>query len=172
MIGANADPTGILPQIVNSIGSIFLLPEIMHLDWFGLTPRPPFAAPILILPYLFLLFRVNGNSWLATVQEFLRLRIDVFKLRIAVRMRGTLLRFAVRLQAVLLLVQQFRNQHVAHLVSLGSQFVGEIPHAFAGPPQRALRIPSRHWLQQFLQIEQQIRIFERRLLPTAALLTN
>src|SRR5712664_2651477 len=40
MIGANADPTGILPQIVNSIGSIFLLPEIMHLDWFGLTPRP------------------------------------------------------------------------------------------------------------------------------------
>src|ERR1700693_3955861 len=50
MIGANADPTCILPQIVNSIGSIFLLPEIMHLDWFGLTLRPPFAAAIFIVP--------------------------------------------------------------------------------------------------------------------------
>src|ERR1039457_5839216 len=147
MIGANADPSGILPQIVNSIGSIFLFPEIVHLDWFGLTFRPPFAAPILIVPYLFLLFRVYGNSWLAAVQEFRRLRIDVFKLRIAVRMRGALLRLAVRLQAVLLFVQQFRNQHVAHLVSLGSQFVGEIPHAFTCPPKRGLRIPSRYWLQ-------------------------
>src|ERR1700681_3515259 len=53
-----------------------------------------------------------------------------------------------------------------------AQFVGEIPHAFACPPQRGLRIPSRHWFQQFFQIEQQIRIFERRLLPTAALLPN
>src|SRR5664279_559240 len=105
MIGANANPTCILPQIVNSIGSIFLLPEIMHLDWFGLTLRMPFAPPILIVPYLFLLFRVYGNRWLATVQEFRRLSIDIFKLRIAVRMRGTLLRLAVRLQAVLLFVQ-------------------------------------------------------------------
>jgi hypothetical protein len=41
---------------------------------------------------------------------------------------------------------------------LGSQFVGEIPHAFACPPQRGLRIPSRHWFQQFFQIKQQILI--------------
>ena len=153
MIGANADPACVLPQIVNSIGNIFLLPEIMYLDGFGLTLRPPFAAPILVVPYLFLLFRVYGNCRLATLQEFRRLRIDVFKLRIAVRMRGTLLRLAVRLQAVLLFVQQFRNQHMAHLVSLGAQFVGEIAHAFAGPPQRGLRIPSRHWFQQFFQID-------------------
>ena len=87
-------------------------------------------------------------------------------------MRGTLLSLAVRLQAVFLFVQQFRNQHMTHLVSLGSQFVGEIPHAFACPPQRGLRISSRHWLQQFFQIEQQIRIFEHGLLPTATLLPN
>jgi hypothetical protein len=43
---------------------------------------------------------------------------------------------AVRLKAVLLFVQQFRNQHMAHLVSLGSQLVGEIPHALACPPLR------------------------------------
>ena len=79
---------------------------------------------------------------------------------------------AVRLQAVLLFVQQFRNQHVAHLVSLDSQFVGEISHAFTCPPKRGLRIPSRYWLQQFFQIEQQIRIFERCLLTTATLLPN
>ena len=35
MIGANADPTSILPQIVNSVGSILLLGEIMHLDGFA-----------------------------------------------------------------------------------------------------------------------------------------
>src|ERR1017187_8035179 len=97
MVGAHADPTCILPQIVNPIGNVFLLSEIMHLDAFGLTLRPPFAAPILVVPHLFLLFRVYGNCWLATMQEFGRLRIDVFKLRIAVRMRGTLLRLAVRL---------------------------------------------------------------------------
>src|ERR1039457_6916623 len=50
MIGAHVYPTCILPQIVNPIGSIFLLPEIMHLDGFGLALRPPFAAPILIVP--------------------------------------------------------------------------------------------------------------------------
>src|SRR5450432_981135 len=172
MIGANADPACILSQIVNSIGNVFLLPEIMHLDVFGLTPRPPFAAPILVVPYFFLLFRVYGNGWSATLQEFRRLRIDVFKLRMAIQTRGTLLRLAVHLQAVFLFVQQFRNQHMAHLVSPGAQLVGEIPHAFACPPQWGLRMPSRHWLQQFFQIEQQIRIFERGLLPTATLLPN
>src|SRR5450432_2100795 len=141
MIGANADPACILSQIVNSIGNVFLLPEIMHLDVFGLTPRPPFAAPILVVPYFFLLFRVYGNGWSATLQEFRRLRIDVFKLRIAIQTRGTLLRLAVHLQAVFLFVQQFRNLHMAHLVSPGAQFVGEISHAFACPPQWGLRTP-------------------------------
>ena len=104
MIGTNANPACILPQIVNSVGNVFLLPEIMHLYGFGLTLWPPFAARILILPYLFLLFRVYGNCRLATLQESRRLRIDVFKLCIAIRMRGTLLRLAVRLQAVFLFV--------------------------------------------------------------------
>ena len=149
-IRANVDPTGVLPQIVNSVGNVFLLSEIMYLDRFGLTLWPPFAAPILVVSYLFLLFRVYGNSGLATLQEFRRLRVDVFKLRITVRMRGAFLGLAVRLQAVLLFVQQFRNQHMAHLVSLGAQFVGEIAHAFAGPPQRGLGIPSGNWFQQFL----------------------
>ena len=36
MIGANADPTYVLPQIVNSIGHVFLLSEIMYLDRFRL----------------------------------------------------------------------------------------------------------------------------------------
>ena len=73
-------------------------------------------------------------------------------------MRGAFLGLAVRLQAVLLFVQQFRNQHMAHLVSLGVQLVGKIAYAFAGPSQRGLGISSRNWFQQFLQINQQIRI--------------
>src|SRR6266581_5660120 len=123
----------------DSIGNVFLLPEIMHFNAFGLALRPPFAAPILVVPYLFLLFRVYRNCGMAILQEFGRLRIDVFKLRVAIRMRGAFLRLAVRLQAVLLFVQQFGDQHMAHLVSLGSQFGGEIPYAFACPPQRGLR---------------------------------
>jgi hypothetical protein len=67
MIGTHADPSSILPQIVNAIGGVFLLGEIMHLDRFGLPLRMPFAAPILILSDLFLLFRVYGNSWLAAL---------------------------------------------------------------------------------------------------------
>jgi hypothetical protein len=73
----------------------------------------PFAASILVFPYLFFLFRVYRNGRLASPQEFCRLGIDVFKLRIAVRMRGTFFGLAVGLQAEFLLVQQFRNQHVA-----------------------------------------------------------
>ena len=73
--------------------------------------------------------------------ELLDLRIHVFELRIAVRMRGAFLGLAVRLQAVFLFVQQFGHEHVTHRVSLGPQFSGEIPHAFTGPPQRGLRIP-------------------------------
>src|SRR5260370_37293020 len=144
----------------------------MYLDRLGLALWPPFAARILVVPYLLLLFRVYGNSGLATLQEFRRLRVDVLKLRIAVGMRGAFLGLAVRLQAVLLFVQQFRNQHMAHLVSLGPQFVGEIAHALAGPPQRGLGIPSRNWFQQFLQIDQEIRILERCLLAATAFLPN
>src|SRR5450755_4632488 len=166
MIGANADPACILSQIVNSIGNVFLLPEIVHLDAFGLTPGPPFAAPLLVVPYLFLLFRVYGNGWLATLQEFRRLRIDVFKLRIAVQTRGTLLRLAVHLQAVFLFAQQFRNQpRVPGRAVRRRDFA-----RFCMSTAMGTEDPSRHWLQQFFQIEQQIRIFERGLLPTATLL--
>ena len=58
MIGADADPTGILPDVVDAIGRVFLLGKIMHLNGFGLTFRPPFAASILVVPYLFFLLRV------------------------------------------------------------------------------------------------------------------
>jgi hypothetical protein len=88
-----------------SIGNVFLLPEIMHLNGFGLTLRPPFAAPILVFPDLFLLFRVYGNCRPAALEEFRRFRIDVFKLRIAIRCEEPSLRLAVRLQAGLLFVQ-------------------------------------------------------------------
>src|SRR5450631_1738024 len=130
MIGANADPACILSQIVNSIGNVFLLPEIVHLDAFGLTPGPPFAAPILVVPYLFLLFRVYGNGWLATLQEFRRLRSRREEL-------SFVLRFTCRLYFC------SRNSSATNLVSPGAQFVGEISHAFACPPQWGLRTPSR-----------------------------
>jgi hypothetical protein len=55
---------------------------------------------------------------------------------------------------------------------LSPQFVGEIPHALACPPQWRPGISSRHRLQQFLQIDQQIWIFEGCLLPATAFLAN
>ena len=105
MIGANTDPARIQTQIVNSIGSVFLFFEIVHLDGFGLAPGMPFAAAILVFPYLFLLFRVHRNRRLSALQERRCPRINMLKLRIAVRMRRALFRLAVRLQAVFLLVQ-------------------------------------------------------------------
>src|SRR5260370_9416708 len=95
MVRADADPACILPQIVNSIRNVFLLREIMHLHKFRLTLRPPLAAPVLVVPYWFLLFRVYRNSSLPTLQEFRPLPVDGFKLVRALRMRGTLLALAL-----------------------------------------------------------------------------
>jgi len=77
----------------------------MHLDVHGLPFWTPFAATVLIIPDLFLLLRIYGNCRLPAVQKFRRLRANVLKLRVTVRMRRTLLCLSVRLQAVLLLVQ-------------------------------------------------------------------
>src|SRR5271165_2102392 len=60
-IGPHADPACILAQIVNSIGDVFLLPEIVHLDRFGVALRPPLTAPILVVPYLFFFLRVTDE---------------------------------------------------------------------------------------------------------------
>jgi hypothetical protein len=46
-IAADIDPARVLPYIADSIGDIFPLPEIMHLDEFRLTPGTPLAAPFL-----------------------------------------------------------------------------------------------------------------------------
>jgi hypothetical protein len=77
----------------------------VHLDGFGLALRMPFTAAILVFPHLFLLFRVHRDRRLTVLQERRRPGIDMLKLRIAIRVRRTLFRLAVRLQAVFLLVQ-------------------------------------------------------------------
>ena len=51
-------------------------------------------------PTQFLLLRVHRDDWLSALQEIIRRRIDVFELRVAIRMRHPFARLAHRLQAI------------------------------------------------------------------------
>ena len=172
MIGSDADPTGVPPQVVDPIGHIFLLPEIMRLNRFRAPLRPPLAAAVFVIPHQFLLLGVHRDGRLRELEEFLDLGIDVLELRIAVRMRRALAGLAIPLQAVVELMQQFGHQRMAHLMPAAPQFFGQPAHALAGPAQRRLRVATRARLHQLLQIPQQGRILGLSLLAAPAWTAN
>src|SRR2546426_664494 len=61
---------------------------------------------------------------------------------------------------------------VAHVVALLREGLGEMTGAFARPQQRRLRIPTRRYLQQGLQILEKGRVTLRHSSPSPAYLTE
>ena len=117
------------------IGHIFLLPQIVDPNRFRFPLRPPLAAAVFVIPHLFLLLGVHRDGRLTELKKLFDFGIDVFELRIAARMRRALHSLAIRLQAVVLLMQELGYQRMAYLVSLTPQLRGQPAHALAGPPQ-------------------------------------
>ena len=61
--------------------------------------------------------------------------VQVGKLGVAVRMPAALQRLPIGLQTVAQFMEQLRHDPMAGLVPLAPQFLRQLPHALAGPPQ-------------------------------------
>src|ERR1035437_3081103 len=77
--------------------------------------------------------------------------VDLLELRITIRMLGALACLLIRLQAVTLGLQQPQNRAIDDIVAHLAQRFGELRAALRSPPQRRLRIPTRHRINKPLQ---------------------
>ena len=80
------------------------------------------------------------------------------KLRIAIGVIGTLLGFAIALQAIVQVVKNLRDLHVTDGMFLLVKFPGNRPRALTNPSQRRLRVPARLRIDQPFQRLHQVRI--------------
>src|SRR5712691_184507 len=87
-------------------------------------------------------------------------------------MRTPFLRFAIRLQTVIEIVQQGSNGHITHPVAHAVEFLRQVPGTLTRPEERRLRIAPRGGLQQFLQVVTQSEIVCFDQMPSATSPTN
>src|SRR5271166_2279004 len=112
MIHADADPTGVVGQIVDAIGdrpAQFLDQEVVHPNVLRLTCGTPFPTGVLEVSDEFLLLRIDRDHRFARGQRRSHGVVDVNELRIAIGMAVAFPGLAIGLQAELLLVQQTRR---------------------------------------------------------------
>ena len=102
MVHAHADPSGIGREVIDAVRhrpAQFLDEEVMHPDRFGLALRAPLPAAVLEVSDKLLLLRVDRDHRLTRRQRSARAPIDVFELRVAVRMVVALAGLAIGRQA-------------------------------------------------------------------------
>src|SRR4030042_4517937 len=149
MVDAHAHPPLVAGQIVHAVRNRLLhlrVPEVVHADLLRFTAGPPPPPRILEIAHPFLLFRVHRDRRLPSPLERQHLFVDVRELPVAVRMRLALARLAIRLQTEFLFLQFLRYRPRPDLETLLPQFRRQLRRALARPPQRLLRIASRHRL--------------------------
>jgi hypothetical protein len=78
--------------------------------------------------------------------------VDLLELRVAVGIGGALAGLSVGRQAVSLGLQQPQHRAIDDVVAHPAQRLGELGGALGRPPQRRLRIATRHRIDQRLQI--------------------
>src|SRR6266571_3428406 len=98
--------------------------------------------------------------------------VDVFKLCVPVRMAGPLDGLAVRLKAVVKIVEQLANKLMRNLMALTPQLPRELAHTLASPTQGRLRIATCGRLHQSLQIGHQGGILLDCSLPSSSRLAD
>ena len=116
MIHADADPTGVVGQIVDAIGdrpAQFLDQEVVHPNVLRLTCGTPFPTGVLEVSDEFLLLRIDRDHRFARGQRRSHGVVDVNELRIAIGMAVAFPGLAIGLQAELLLVQQLADHRAA-----------------------------------------------------------
>ncbi len=161
MVGSHIDKTGVASDVVNTIrigarnGGAG---EVVTLDLAGLFCRQLLPTGIVVVSYEFFLLGVYRNHRAALVQAFLHRGVNVPKLRVAIGVIGTLLGFAIALQAIVQVVKNLRDLHVTDGMFLLVKFPSNRPRAFTNPSQRRLRVPARLRIDQPFQRLHQARI--------------
>src|SRR5882757_717468 len=118
---AHADPRFVLLKIVDAIWrstSLLGVDEVMNLDVVGITMRSEFATAVLEIPDELLLLRVHGDDRLVRFELSTDRLVDVFELRVAVRMLRAFEPLAIRLKAVPELLEQPRHHVLVRLMAL------------------------------------------------------
>jgi hypothetical protein len=140
----------------------------MHPDFYRLPLRPPHLAAVFEVAHQFLLLRIHRNHWLPETDILFNFRVDMFELRVAVRVPVPLFRLPVALQAVVQFMQQLSYHRVTHAMPHLFKIFRQAAHAPAGPSQTPFRIAPRRGLHQLLQIGHKGRILLLcRLAPTS-----
>ena len=88
------------------------------------------------------LLGVDGNDRQALTKKGVALRVDVFQLRIAVRVLGAFHWLGVALQAIAHLVQQTGNFAVSNAMAFPLQFHGQAPRTLTDPAQGRFGVPA------------------------------
>jgi hypothetical protein len=94
------------------------------------------------------------------------------KLCIPVRVRRSFQSFLIGLQAIVHLMQKFSHHPMACPMSHATEFGRQLPHAFARPSQRRLRIAAGNRLYERFQITLQRRVLINGPLPPRSFSPN
>jgi hypothetical protein len=113
---------------------------------------------IVVVSDEFLLLGVDRDDRDALPQASFYRDVDVPKLRIPIGVIRTLFGLAIALQAIVQVVKNLRDLHMADRMVLLAQFLGDGPRTFANPSQRRLRIAARLLINQPFQRLHQTRI--------------
>src|SRR5262245_28374361 len=112
MVDANAHPTLVVRNVVDTIGDGFtqiLVLKVMNANLFRVSLETPFSTAVLELAHQFLLFRVHRDYRLTLPLQPKHFLIDIFELRIAVSVRPSFPGLPVCLQAITGVTQQGGN---------------------------------------------------------------
>ena len=127
LVDAHRDESPVLRDVVDTVGdglAELLVDEVMDFHLARGALRRPLFSPILVVPDEFFLLRIDRNHRSSAVLERARGLMDVEELRVAIRMRRSLLRLTIALETVLLQVQFLRHGRVADGVPFGREFPG------------------------------------------------
>ena len=130
-------------------------PPASGLDPLRVSLRPPLSTAVAKLPDQFLFLRVHRHYRLPQALKSSHPPVDVFELRVAIRMLPAFQRLAVGLQAVAQLVQQPVHRPFADTVTGNGQFRRQACRAAAGPQQRPHRVAAGDRIDQPLQFLRQ-----------------
>src|SRR5262249_50876758 len=111
-----------------------------HQYHLGLAFLLPLPTAVLEVADELLLLRVDRDHGLVPAEERLGSRIDVFKLLVAIRMRGSLAPFLHRMQPVAKCMKEPPDCRRADLPPFGDERGSQLRPALAGPAQWRRRV--------------------------------
>jgi hypothetical protein len=170
MIDSNAHPALIAFEVIHAIGNGLSLPrnnEVVNPYSPGTALPAPFPARILEISNQFLLLRIHRNNRLAGSVVSDCLPIDVFELRIAVRVLFSFPCFAIGLQTVALSPQDLSHDRKTHGMSHLLKPLGQETKALGRPSKRRFRVSSCAGFHQRLQVRNQPGVLLHKLFATS-----